>query len=69
MQGTFLPMTRVEKGPFVAYERPEDVAYVSNLAVAPSARRQGVGERLLAAAEEVLDPPRLNTACLSTLQR
>ena len=54
MQGSFLPMVRVEKGPFVGYQRPEGVAYISNLAVAPFARRQGVGERLLAAAEEVM---------------
>ena len=53
MQGTFLPAERVEKGPFVAYERPQDVAYISNLAVIPQARRQGVGEQLLTAAESV----------------
>jgi ribosomal protein S18 acetylase RimI-like enzyme len=53
MQGTFLPAERVEKGPFVAYERPQDVAYISNLTVIPQARRQGVGEQLLLAAENV----------------
>lgn len=53
MQGTFLPAERVEKGPFVAYERPQDVAYISNLSVIPQARRQGVGEQLLLAAENV----------------
>lgn len=53
MQGSFLPAERVEKGPFVAYERPQDVAYISNLAVVPHARRQGVGEQLLVAAEHV----------------
>ena len=52
-QGEFLPPVRVEKGPFVAYERPQDVAYISNLAVLPATRRQGIGERLLAAAEKV----------------
>ncbi len=53
MQASFLPSERVEKGPFVAYERPRDVAYISNLAVLPRARRQGVGEQLLLAAEKV----------------
>ena len=52
-QADFLPPVRVEKGPFVAYERPQDVAYISNLAVLPATRRRGVGERLLAAAEKV----------------
>ena len=54
MQASFLPSERVEKGPFVAYERPRDVAYISNLAVVPRARRQGVGEQLLLAAEKVV---------------
>ena len=53
MQASFLPSERIEKGPFVAYERPRDVAYISNLAVVPRARRQGVGEQLLLAAEKV----------------
>lgn len=53
MQGAFLPAERVEKGPFVAYERPQGVAYISNLAVIPQARRQGIGEQLLLAAENV----------------
>ena len=53
IQASFLPSERVEKGPFVAYERPRDVAYISNLAVLPIARRQGVGEQLLLAAEKV----------------
>ena len=53
MQGSYLPAERVEKGPFVAYERPQDVAYISNLAVIPNARRQGIGEQLLVAAEHV----------------
>ena len=53
MQASFLPTERVEKGPFVAYERPRDVAYISNLAVVPRARGQGVGEQLLLAAEKV----------------
>ncbi len=37
----------------MAYERPQDVAYISNLAVIPHARRQGIGEQLLVAAESV----------------
>lgn len=53
MQGSYLPAERVEKGPFVAYERPQDAAYISNLAVVPRARRQGIGEELLLAAEKV----------------
>ncbi len=53
MQGQHLPAERIEKGPFVAYQRPEDVAYISNLAVSPAARRLGVGEELLRAAEKV----------------
>ena len=53
MQGSYLPAERVEKGPFVAYERPQHVAYISNLAVIPHARRQGIGEQLLVAAENV----------------
>ncbi len=53
MQGSYLPAERVEKGPFVAYERPQNVAYISNLAVVPQARRQGIGEQLLVAAENV----------------
>ena len=53
MQGSYLPAERVEKGPFVAYERPQDVAYISNLAVIPHARRQGIGEQLLVAAQNV----------------
>lgn len=53
MQASHLPAERVEKGPFVAYEQPQDVAYVSNLAVIPHARRRGIGEQLLAAAENV----------------
>lgn len=55
-QGQHLPMERVEKGPFIAYEKPEGIAYISNLAVAPQARRQGVGEKLLRAAEKVRNP-------------
>ncbi|EIE26357.1 acyl-CoA N-acyltransferase [Coccomyxa subellipsoidea C-169] len=53
MQGQHMPAERIEKGPFVAYQRPEDVAYISNLAVSPAARRLGVGEELLTAAEKV----------------
>lgn len=53
MQGQHLPAERIEKGRFVAYKRPEHVAYISNLAVAPLARRQGIGEELLRAAEKV----------------
>jgi GNAT superfamily N-acetyltransferase len=53
MQGQHLPVQRVQKGPFVAYEKPQGIAYISNLAVAPKARRQGVGEKLLKAAELV----------------
>jgi GNAT superfamily N-acetyltransferase len=69
MQGSFLPMVRVEKGPFVGYQRPEGVAYISNLAVAPSARRQGVGEKLLAAAEEVTFPLTFHASkCLEGMQ-
>lgn len=54
MQGQHLPQERVEKGPFVAYKPQENVAYISNLAVSPAARRMGVGEELLKAAEKVL---------------
>lgn len=53
MQGQHLPAERVEKGPFVAHQRQEHVAYISNLAVSPAARRLGVGEELLRAAEKV----------------
>ncbi|CAL8466637.1 g6173 [Coccomyxa elongata] len=53
MQGQHLPQERVEKGPFVAYKPQENVAYISNLAVSPAARRMGVGEELLKAAEKV----------------
>ncbi len=53
MQGAFLPAERVDKRPFVAYECPQDVAYISNLAVIPQAWRQGIGEQLLLAAESV----------------
>ena len=53
MQGQHLPAERIEKGPFVAHQRQEHVAYISNLAVSPAARRLGVGEKLLKAAEKV----------------
>lgn len=67
-QADFLPPVRVEKGPFVAYERPQDVAYISNLAVLPATRRRGVGERLLAAAEKVRGTVAVGVSILRTRQ-
>ena len=52
-QGEHLPRHRVERGAFVAMERQRGTAYVSNLAVAPRARRRGVARALMHSAEEV----------------
>lgn len=50
--GQFVPKLRVESGGRVWYEAPQGVAYISNLAVSPTTRRQGVGKVLMKAAED-----------------
>lgn len=52
-QGAYIPPRRVRIREFVRYEKRKNIAYISCLAVAPAARRQGVATKLIHQAEQV----------------